>query len=183
MAADARIASIAFLAVGSAPPDLVRELAERVSRRVSVPCEVRAGTRPIVIPMLEGRAQADADGLLAAVEALATLPDAVLVGVTAADIGHPVFTHFFGRARHGGRGAIVSLARLGPDFYGLPADRDALLRRATLEVLHELGHVAGLRHCADPACIMRFAPTVEAIDLRGARPCAACAAAARGLLR
>jgi archaemetzincin len=183
MAADGRIAGIGFLAVGSAPPELVRELAERVSRRVSVPCRVLPPGEPIDIPMLPGRAQADADRLLAAVEARAAAADGVVVGVTVADIAHPIFTHFFGRARHGGRAAIVSTARLGPDFYGLPADRERMLRRATLEAVHEVGHVAGLRHCEDPSCIMRFAPTVEAIDVRGTHPCTSCASALRGLLR
>jgi archaemetzincin len=45
------------------------------------------------------------------------------------------------------------------------------------EVVHELGHVAGLGHCPDLGCIMQFATSVERIDLRGPGFCAACAAA------
>jgi archaemetzincin len=92
-------------------------------------------------------------------------------------MGSPIFTHFFGRSRRGGHALVVSLARLTPAFYGLPADRALTLRRATFEIVHELGHVAGLGHCADPRCLMHFAPTVDGIDNRGTTFCGDCAAA------
>ena len=97
-----------------------------------------------------------------------------LVGLTALDLGNPIFTFFFGRARLNGRSAIVSLARLDPRFYGLPEDPRLMVRRAVNEVLHELGHNAGLQHCNDQGCLMRVAATVEAIDIRGASYCLAC---------
>jgi archaemetzincin len=50
-------------------------------------------------------------------------------------------------------------------------------QRATAEILHELGHVAGLGHCRDASCLMCFSGSVEAVDLRGLAYCAACAAA------
>jgi archaemetzincin len=126
--------------------------------------------------MLAGREQADADRLLKEVEGLAADGE-VIVALTHLDIGHPIFTHFFGRARHHGSGALVSTARLMPEFYGMPEDHETTRLRATLEIVHELGHVAGLPHCDDNGCLMHFAPTVEAIDNRGQEFCRACAAA------
>ena len=41
-----------------------------------------------------------------------------------------VFSFFFGRARQGGRAALVSLARLHPGFYGLPDIDRAAARKA-----------------------------------------------------
>ncbi|MHC4960193.1 MAG: hypothetical protein ACYTGN_17705 [Planctomycetota bacterium] len=158
--------------IGVLPPALVRRLVRQVSRALPLPCRLSSDL-PVELTMLAGRAQGDADALLEQVEALAEPPE-VLVGLTDTDIGHPIFTHFFGRARHHGFGIVVSLARLRPEFYGLPADESVLLRRATLEIIHEFGHCAGLLHCEDHACIMRFAPTVEAIDNRGQWFCAAC---------
>ena len=94
--------------------------------------------------------------------------------LTARDIGSPLFTYFFGRARLHGRAGIVSTARLSPAFHGLPDDEALTLRRAEVEVLHELGHLLGLAHCRDFACLMHVTTDVEALDARGTAFCSAC---------
>ena len=106
---------------------------------------------------------------------------AILVGVTSRDIGTPLFTYHFGRARLSGSAAVVSWARLSPAWYGKAADPELTMRRTALEVVHELGHVWGLKHCHDFACLMRLAPTVDALDLRGTTICGACRALQGGL--
>jgi archaemetzincin len=173
------VAALAFRAVGVVAPALVADVAHRVSRRVSVPCRVVADGGAIAAPDVAGRDQWDADLLLAALETQAAASaqmGTVLVGIAARDIGNPIFTHFFGRARLGGRALLVSTARLAPGFYGMADDAAVTAQRAALEVLHELGHVAGLRHCATAACLMRVTSTVEMIDLRGSEFCASCTA-------
>jgi archaemetzincin len=175
MQADGEIAALDLVTLADFPQDLALRLLQQLSRRVRVPCRLLPAESPPDLPRLEGRDQVDADRLLGRLERRPTEPGTVLVGATLMDVGNPIFTHFFGRARHGGRAALVSLARLDPAFYGLPPDEDLTLRRAVLEVLHELGHLAGLRHCEDFGCLMRFAPTVEAIDVRGTRFCEDCA--------
>lgn len=170
-----RIALVRVAILGEFPIDLARALVMRLSRRIGVACRLDSVALPVEIPILKGREQADADQLLDRVEAQAG-PGEVIVALTHLDIGHPIFTHFFGRARHHGHGALVSVARLAPEFYGLPGDHEILRRRTLLEIVHELGHVAGLLHCDDNRCLMHFAPTVEAIDNRGANFCADCTA-------
>lgn len=166
--------------LGGLPLDHMRILAERLSRRVAVPCRVvEVAADPA--PTLSGRDQADADALLGSLESGAA-EDAVRLGVTAQDLAIPIFTFVFGRARSGGRAAVVSLARLDPAFYGLPPDEDALIGRAVRESLHELGHVAALAHCDSSECLMRFAGSVEKADLRGACFCAGCEARLPGWL-
>jgi archaemetzincin len=169
------IRAVRIVRVGTLAPALAAELAAAVSARVAVPCRVAAAAAAIEPSPLQGRAQVDADRLLDGLERLPREPGTVTAGVTALDMGSPIFTHHFGRARHGGHALLVSLARLTPAFYGLPDDRGLMLRRAALELLHELGHVAGLGHCDDYGCIMRFAPTVEDIDNRGTTFCESCA--------
>jgi archaemetzincin len=158
---------------------VAEEVAARLSLRIEAACPVRRSGLPHPPPLrwLPDRTrQADADPLLLALEADRPEDGAVRVGLTDADLAIPIFTFVFGRARHGGHAAVVSRARLRPGFYGLAEDGELAMRRTLDEVLHELGHVGGLRHCQEPRCLLRFAATVEAIDARGSSFCAACAA-------
>jgi archaemetzincin len=98
-----------------------------------------------------------------------------ILGVTEADLFIPIFTFVFGEARLSGRVAVMSVARLRPEFYGRPEDRRLLYQRAEKEALHELGHVHGLVHCPDFACVMHFANGVEEVDVKSDRFCARCA--------
>lgn len=147
-----------------------------LSARTGLACRP-ADVGPLTpIASVPGRAQVDADRLLFRLEAIAseraTTP---LVGIIGRDIGLPLFTFVFGRARVGGHAALVSTARLRPEHYGLPDDAALVARRTAGEVLHELGHLAGRVHCERPDCVMRFAASIEAADLRGDRFCPACA--------
>jgi archaemetzincin len=168
------IEAIQLAAVGGLGHEFLEELAGRLSRHVPVPCRIGHGLAEAERERLPGRDQTDADRLLASLEASAARSEAAVVGVTDLDLGIPVFTFVFGRARESGRAALVSVARLDPAFYGLPPDRDLRAQRTVLEILHELGHVAGLRHCRHHACLMRFAGSVAAVDVRGSAFCAGC---------
>jgi len=172
-----RVESIRLVKIGPFPEGLAEDLAARLSRRVPAPCQVRASPLDVEVPWLPDRQeQVDADALLRRLEAEAADHGTILVGVTALDLAVPIFTFVFGRARHEGRAALVSLARLRPEFYGLPADPALTGRRAVAEILHELAHVGGLRHCEDGSCLLRFAASVEAVDVRGTSFCPACEA-------
>jgi archaemetzincin len=104
-----------------------------------------------------------------------------LLAVTERDLFIPVLTFVFGHAQLGGRAAVVSLARLRQEFYGLAPDRDLFLERARKEALHETGHMFGLVHCADRSCAMSLATNVRQIDEKHAAFCAPCAARLRRL--
>lgn len=167
------IDTLHLVAVGPLAQAALEDLARRLSRRTSASWRVASLPREVTIPRLADRDQVDADALLAALEARED--PGVSVGVTALDLAIPIFTFVFGRARRHGRAAVVSLARLDPTYYGLRADEERFAERATAEVLHELGHVAGLDHCPDASCLMSFAGSVEKGDVRGSEFCVACA--------
>jgi archaemetzincin len=175
MPADAaQVAALRFLTIADFPRALAQDVVARVSRRVAVPCRLLRTEWEHPLPAVDGREQADADRLLKALEEHNGDPRAVLVGLTLADLGNPIFTFFFGRARLAGNAVLVSFARLEQERYGLPADPELTRRRGTLEVLHELGHVGGLRHCDAYGCLMHHAHSVEELDLRGTRMCEPC---------
>jgi archaemetzincin len=103
-------------------------------------------------------------------------PDALkLLAVTECDLFIPALTFVYGQAQLGGRVAVISLARLRQEFYGLPPNREVLLQRAWKEALHETGHTFGLVHCADRTCAMSLATNIRHIDAKRAEFCAACA--------
>lgn len=109
-----------------------------------------------------------------------------LLAITERDLFVPVLTFVFGQAQLAGRVAVVSLARLRQEFYGLAPNAEVFLERAAKEALHETGHTFGLVHCADRSCAMSLATNVRHIDEKQAAWCAACAAQlqrARGIIR
>jgi archaemetzincin len=102
-----------------------------------------------------------------------------VLAVTGRDLYIPVLTFVFGHAQLGGRAAVISLARLRQEFYGLPPNREVLVERASKEALHETGHMFGLVHCAERSCAMSLATNIRQIDGKQAAFCAACAARLR----
>jgi archaemetzincin len=102
-----------------------------------------------------------------------------LIAVTERDLFIPVLTFVYGHAQLGGRVAVVSLARLRQEFYGMPPNRPVFIERALKEALHETGHTFGLVHCADRECAMCLATNIRQIDLKRAAFCATCAARLR----
>jgi archaemetzincin len=104
-----------------------------------------------------------------------------LLAVTERDLFVPVLTFVFGQAQLGGRAAVVSLARLRQEFYGLPPSREVLVARAAKEALHEAGHLFGLVHCEDRSCAMSLSTNVRQIDSKQPALCAPCRARLAGI--
>jgi archaemetzincin len=111
-------------------------------------------------------------------------PDAArLLAVTELDLYIPMLTFIFGQAQLGGSLAIVSLARLRQEFYGLPPSRALLRERTFKEVLHELGHTLNLVHCPDTGCAMSLSTGIRQLDAKGSGYCPGCAALLEESLR
>lgn len=90
------------------------------------------------------------------------------------DLFIPILTFVFGEAQLGGSGAVVSSARLRNEFHGRPADPIALRERLLKELVHELGHTFGLRHCAAADCVMFSSHDLEDTDAKEHRFCSVC---------
>ncbi len=156
-----RVEGLDLLPLGPLAPGTLDAVAAGLSRHVELPCHALGpGMDAGALPRLPGRPQVDAGALLRALEARPGDARRILVGVTASDLGLPVFTFVFGLARAGGPATLVSLARVDPTFYGLPPDLGLRDQRAVAEIRHELGHACGLQHCPDRTCLMSFAGTI-----------------------
>ena len=121
----------------------------------------RVSSNRVVDALIE-RSPASADGVL---------PTDWTLALTAEDLSAPGRDFVHGEAAQGGAWAVVSLART--------RDHRPLL---LTEALHELGHLADLRHCDDPRCAMAPVALRDSSDPGGTRYCPGCSARVQSAL-
>ncbi|RJP69144.1 MAG: hypothetical protein C4532_11260 [Candidatus Abyssobacteria bacterium SURF_17] len=151
---------------------LVQPLRETFSASVSfgsgIPLPAHAYNRErrqylsnIVLDMLNSRVSAPQGGRVLA--------------VTNEDLYVPDLNFVFGQADASTGIAIISLARLRPEFFGKPPDEPLFHQRAITEAVHEIGHTMGLiEHCPDSKCVMFFSNSLADTDIKGHRFCIKC---------
>jgi archaemetzincin len=164
-----------LMRVAPAPAlEVLDVLSASLAKRLHVSCHVTADEFDGRFAYDAVRRQTYSTALLARL-AQAPLPEGIaLLGVTEADLYVPVLTFVFGEAQMPGRAALVSLARLREEFYGLPPNAALLEERLLKEALHELGHTQGLGHCDDWHCVMVSSHAVSKLDVKDADFCPSC---------
>lgn len=133
----------------------------------------------------EGRRQLDAEALLDAIEPLRSRDAHALLALTLDDLWSPTLAAqwVFGLAASERGLAVHSMLRYDPglrDAGERPADFERIVRDRAFRVLvHELGHLLGMRHCMHFRCVMN--PTEGLADL-DALPLHACSICTQKLL-
>ena len=169
----AALLTVRLISVGSLPPAMLGFLPEGVTRELGAAVRM-GGNLPLPASYPEGRSQYPAPPLLAALAAVAPTGEELILGVTGVDLTVPGLNFVFGLADPPSRCAVISLARLYPEFYGQPRDPRRFKARAVKEAVHELGHVLGLGHCPDPACVMSFSNSLADTDIKPQTFCEKC---------
>jgi archaemetzincin len=164
---------VRLVSVGSLPPALLGFLEEGVARALGAAVRL-GGNLPLPASCPEGLSQYPGAPFLAALAAARPPGDEFILGVTGVDLTAPGLNFVFGLADPRSRAAVISLARLYPEFYGQPRDPRRFKARAVTEAVHELGHLLGLGHCVDPACVMAFSNSLADTDRKGPGFCRAC---------
>jgi len=70
-------------------------------------------------------------------------------------------------------GGIVYLTRLKIGI-STPSFMKLLVERTVKEIVHELGHSYGLRHCSNPRCVMYFSNSIMDTDYKSMFYCRKC---------
>jgi archaemetzincin len=165
--------TVRLVSVGSLPPALLGFLEEGVARELGAAVRM-GGNLPLPASCSEGLSQYPGAPFLAALAAARPPEAEFILGITGVDLTAPGLNFVFGLADPGGRAAVISLARLYPEFYGQPRDPRRFKARAITEAVHELGHLLGLGHCPDPACVMAFSNSLADTDRKGPGFCQLC---------
>ncbi len=124
----------------------------------------------------DSRKQLDAAALLDSATAYRRrhrIADPVLI-VLSQDLYSPGHSFVFGLAREQAGVAVVSAARLSNEYYNRLPNDDDLIDRLSKEGSHEIGHLLGLSHCPDTACIMFRPNTLAELDGKKKQFCTAC---------
>ena len=139
---------------------------------------VEPSSNPILYNGFErSREQFDAASILSSIDTFSrrnSLENPVLL-VIGDDIFRPGTRYVFGLSRPRTGSAVISAARLRNEFWDLPPDDTLLIERLAKEGSHEVGHLLGLRHCTDPACIMSNPACLDDLDTKRTWLCGQCA--------
>ncbi len=157
---------------GDIDQELLERLADVLSERYGIPFGI---TDPAEIPEEAYDPKRGQYLSSAILERLSEDHDAIkILGVIDRDLFVPGLNFVFGEAEISGKSTIISLTRLRQSYYGLPEDEDRFFDRAAKEAVHELGHSFGLRHCADPGCVMYFSNNMADTDRKSSEFCPRC---------
>ncbi len=94
--------------------------------------------------------------------------------ITSDDLYSPVFSKYFGEAQLNGRVGIVSTFFLKENMENEYSSKVIFLSRFEKVMIHEAGHLFGLKHCGDINCVMKLSGKPADIDVKSPSFCASC---------
>lgn len=163
-----------LVSVGSSARAFVKELKDPLRQQYGVDVLVAAPLADPKYAFNKDRNQYHSTAILRRLSATVGKQHLGVLGVADVDLFIPDTGFVFGEADRESRSAIVSLARLRPEFGGGALDNDLLRARVRTEAIHEVGHLLGLSHCDEYRCVMFFSNTVADTDRKSAALCTDC---------
>lgn len=158
--------------LGNVADEITEKIKDRVGGIFHCPVEMEASFSDLTWVYDQERKQYFSSKLLASLGK--STSEERVVGITDVDLYVPRLNFVFGEADVVSGTAIVSLYRLRQEFYGLAQDKALFLERATKEIIHELGHTFGLKHCPANKCVMHFSNSLADTDLKEVHFCSNC---------
>lgn len=166
--------NITLISFGSFEKRLLPEIADDIARETGIPVFCKEGFIDVGDFFNPERKQYDGNKLLSEIESQYATDTGKTIALFNVDLFIPILTFIYGQAFLNGRCGIVSGYRLRNEKYGLATDDQIYTRRLIKEIVHELGHTFGLKHCLNPVCVMRSSTYVEDIDQKSGSFCPKC---------
>jgi archaemetzincin len=166
---------IALLPVGNVPYDILGLIRECLQHSFNKALEI---LKPIPVPQQAfnpTRRQYHSSTILKLIQKTLGSRYERILAVTDVDLFVPQLNFVFGEADVLNGNAVISLARLRPQFYGLPGHEQLVRERVLKEANHEIGHTYNLSHCENPQCVMYFSNTIQDTDTKLQEFCKECA--------
>lgn len=169
-------AIVQVVPVGAAARSFVRDLAEPLAQTFGVEIVHGAPLGEPTYAFNKDRQQFHSTAILRRLAAAKVKEQVGVLGVAEVDLFVPDSGFVFGEADRESHAAVVSLARLRPEFCGGAPDTDLLRSRGRSEVVNGVGHLVGLSHCDDPRCVMFLSQAIADTDRKGCGLCNDCRA-------
>ena len=165
---------VLVVAIDPVDIDVMGAACDAVERHFEAVCFIEEPLVPPESAYDASRRQYRSDVILGYLNLLAPDKFEKVIGITELDLYTPGLNFVFGQAILNGRQAVVSVARLRPEFYGQPPNPTLMVERIRKEVTHELGHLYGLEHCDNRECVMSFSNSILEVDMKGENFCPRC---------
>lgn len=165
---------IGICSLGSVPPIFAKIIAGHFTGYLRLKVKTLPPVALTSSAFVPERHQYDAASMLNTLENAVPVDCHKLIGVTAADLCIPIFTHVFGEARQNGRAAVVSIFRMATMTDGSIPTEAVVYERIAKVALHELGHLFNLIHCDDKHCLMHFSGNLQELDQMSLLYCRYC---------
>jgi archaemetzincin len=170
----AAVREISIVPINTIDAGLLTRLALCLEERFLATCVVRATLAVPKSALNSARGQLFFGSVVARLASAYETREDLVVGVTDFDLYKTSHQFVFGSSSEAQRCAVVSLHRLRSEFYGDPADENALFQRLLKECVHEIGHALGLKHCYNARCAMYYSNSVFDTDNKYSHYCEGC---------
>jgi len=165
---------IKLISYGQFETAFLSNIADSISNEYTLPVFIEEDYIELSRFYDPGRRQYDANKLLKEIDSNSSSESAITVGLFRVDLFIPILTYIFGQAFLNGRTGIASIYRLKNELYGMEPNNNLLLERFKKVIVHEIGHMFGLKHCHTPSCVMLSSTYMEDIDLKNLSMCSKC---------
>lgn len=163
---------IYILPMVEVPESLIEAVVEGLKREYNLKVEV-LGEVPLPVDAYNTDRQQYLSLMI--IEEIARMDiEGLVLGIAGEDLYAQGLNYVFGEADPEKGVTLISIARLRQEFYGGRPDPERLTERTVKEAVHEVGHLMGIPHCPNPACVMRYSNTLSHTDRKSSELCTLC---------